>query len=102
MAWGMFRMPRFDAMDLCLSSKGVIGFNLSFFADERGIIESYLNQVTKWIDEGKLKAPKTSVFKMDKIGDAHALIQSGRSIGKIVVQTPCGVDDGRKKKTTGG
>ena len=34
MAWGMLRMPRFDAMDMTLDSKAVMGFNLSFFEDE--------------------------------------------------------------------
>ena len=36
MAWGFLRMPRFDAMDMTLDSKAVLGFNLSFFEVRAG------------------------------------------------------------------
>ena len=35
MARDVLRMPKFDAMVLTLESKSVLGFNLSFFADEK-------------------------------------------------------------------
>ena len=34
MAVGMLQMPAFDPMQMTLESKAVLGFNLSFFADE--------------------------------------------------------------------
>merc|ERR1712070_1232075 len=39
MAFGMARMPHFDSMRMVLESKAILGFNLSFFADEHALIE---------------------------------------------------------------
>jgi NADPH:quinone reductase-like Zn-dependent oxidoreductase len=51
----MFRMPKFDPMDMCVNSKTVSGFNLSFFADERSIITMYMEQIFEWLQAGSLK-----------------------------------------------
>jgi NADPH:quinone reductase-like Zn-dependent oxidoreductase len=80
----VFQMPKFDAMDMTVDSKGVLGFNLSFFADEKALIEKYLTQIIEWVDNGNLKVAAVKVFPMTSIGQAHELIQSGSSVGKIV------------------
>ena len=37
MAIGLLRMPKFEPLDMVLSSKSVHGFNLSFFAEARAL-----------------------------------------------------------------
>jgi NADPH:quinone reductase-like Zn-dependent oxidoreductase len=88
MIFKMAKMPAFDPMDLVLNSKTVAGFNLSFFADERELIAVYMKQLVDWLAEGQIKPAATKVFQMHEIAEAHALIQSGRSTGKIVMQCP--------------
>jgi len=83
----MVQMPRFDPMALVLESKSVAGFNLSFFADERELIDGYLRQLLSWIEADKLKLPQVTTFQMHEIDRAHELIQSGNSIGKIIIKT---------------
>ena len=85
MAKDLFTMPKFDPMDMCLNSKAVLGFNLSFFADEEELVEKYMNQIVNWIEDGKLEVPKITEFPMAMVREAHRLIQSGKSVGKIVV-----------------
>ena len=85
MIFKMARMPRFDPMDMVLQSKAVLGFNLSFFASELGIIEAYMAQLEDWIREGAIEAPAVTVMPMEDIAEAHTLIQSGSSVGKIVL-----------------
>lgn len=80
-------MPRFDAMDMTMENKAVMGFNLSFFADERAIFKAYLAQINEWVVAGKLKLSKVSEFEMRQVADAHRLIQSGSSVGKIILTT---------------
>lgn len=80
-------MPKFDPMQMVLDSKTVSGFNLSFFADEKDLIDAYLKQLVSWIEEGKLSVQESTVFDMKEIGRAHELIQSGNSVGKIVLTT---------------
>eukprot|EP00562_Extubocellulus_spinifer_P018667 CAMPEP_0178598026 /NCGR_PEP_ID=MMETSP0697-20121206/32519_2 /TAXON_ID=265572 /ORGANISM="Extubocellulus spinifer, Strain CCMP396" /LENGTH=440 /DNA_ID=CAMNT_0020235759 /DNA_START=157 /DNA_END=1479 /DNA_ORIENTATION=- len=80
-------MPKFDAMDLCTSNKSILGFNLSFFADEAEVVSTLFDQVCRWIDEERLKVPRVVEMDMERITEAHELIQSGTSVGKIVVKT---------------
>jgi NADPH:quinone reductase-like Zn-dependent oxidoreductase len=81
----MARMPRFDAMDLVLTSKRIAGFNLSFFSDEHDLIAQYMDEILSWLQSGSLTCPDPTVFPVSQIADAHELIQSGQSVGKIVV-----------------
>jgi len=87
MAGRMFFMPKFDAMDLTVSNKSVLGFNLSFFADEVEILSDMFDQILIWIEEGKLICPRVCEMPMDEVGEAHSFIQSGKTSGKIVLTT---------------
>ena len=80
-------MPKFDAMDLTVSNKAVLGFNLSFFADEVEILSEMFDQILKWIVEGELKCPRICEMPMANIAEAHTFIQSGKSSGKIILTT---------------
>lgn len=88
---GMLKMPRFDAMDMTLKSKSVSGFNLSFFEDEVETISSYMDLLLSWIETKQFVAFDAGVetIKFGEEGEgvakAHDKIQSGKSVGKIVV-----------------
>jgi len=88
MAWDMFMMPKFDPMSLVVESKAVLGFNLSFFADEHALIEQYMDQIVRWMQTSSLIVAEVTVLPMADIATAHQLIQSGQSIGKIVIKCP--------------
>mmetsp|Transcript_28038 Transcript_28038/g.38591 ORF Transcript_28038/g.38591 Transcript_28038/m.38591 type:complete len:94 (-) Transcript_28038:32-313(-) len=91
-------------MAMVLQSKSVAGFNLSFFADEKELIDSYMTQIVAWLRPSEserndtsnhqkqnrclsIKKEDLSVFEMADIRAAHALIQSGKSTGKIIIST---------------
>lgn len=87
MAMKQKKMPKFDPMEMGSDNKAVLAFNLSFFADERKMLSDFFDQVLEWIQEGKLECPRITVFEgLDKIAEAHDLIQSGKSVGKIIVK----------------
>jgi NADPH:quinone reductase-like Zn-dependent oxidoreductase len=86
MANKMKQMPAFDPMHLTVDNKAVLGFNLSFFADEEKLVGDLFDQICQWLEEGLLVCPSIATFEMKDIGDAHRLIQSGSSVGKIVVK----------------
>ena len=90
----LFRMPRFDAMDLVLTSRAVLGFNLSFFAEESALIETYMKQLLAWVESKDLVMPDVTIFPVENVGEAHELIQSGTSVGKIVIENPVSDDKG--------
>jgi len=80
-------MPKFDPMDLTVSNKSVLSFNLSFFADETEVLSKFFAQICTWIEEGKLRPPRVVDMLMTQVVEGHELIQSGKSIGKIVLNT---------------
>jgi len=87
MAVKMSSMPKFDPMDLTVSNKSVLGFNLSFFEKEVELVSELLDQICEWLERGKLHCPRIVEMEMKDIGEAHNLIMSGKSVGKIVITT---------------
>ena len=87
MAVKMSSMPKFDPMDLTVSNKSVMGFNLSFFEKEVDLVSLLFDQVCEWLEQGKLTCPRIVEMDMTNIGEAHNLIMSGKSVGKIVIRT---------------
>mmetsp|Transcript_20943 Transcript_20943/g.57945 ORF Transcript_20943/g.57945 Transcript_20943/m.57945 type:complete len:134 (-) Transcript_20943:147-548(-) len=83
----MSQMPKFDAMEMGSQNKSVLAFNLSFFAHEREVLSDLFDQICQWLKDGKLACPRVTTFPMEQIADAHEFIQSGKSIGKIVMTT---------------
>lgn len=81
----VFKMPAFDPMELTLESRTVAGFNLSFFEKEHEMCEQYLNQITTWLGEGKIKPSPVDIYAINEVDRAHEKIQSGQSKGKLVV-----------------
>lgn len=87
MAFALTRMPRFDPMDMVLSGRSVHGFNLSFFAEEEDLVQSYMTQIFEWVEGRALVVGHTTEFGLHEVPRAHELIQSGLSIGKIICST---------------
>ena len=87
MAQKMNSMPKFDAMDLTVENKAVLGFNLSFFSGEGELVSKLFDQICEWLNDGCLRFPRVQTMDISEIAEAHTLIQSGSSIGKIVINT---------------
>ena len=80
------------AMDFVSSNRSLLGFNLSFFVKDIELLSTFYNQISDWLDQDKLKIPRIVEMDMQDIGQAHELIQSGKSVGKIVIQTNIKID----------
>jgi len=65
----------------------VLGFNLSFFADETAFIRAFLKQIGDWVEQGRVSAPPVKAFRLEQVSEAHSWIQTGQSIGKLVLTT---------------
>lgn len=72
---------------LMMLSKNILGVNMLKIADNRPmILESCLNDVVKLFKAGGLQVISGAIFKQHEIADAHELLESGKSIGKITVK----------------
>jgi NADPH:quinone reductase-like Zn-dependent oxidoreductase len=84
-AWGLLRMPKFDPLRLFTDNKSIIGFNLSFLFDRDDLVKDGMDTLMGLVREGRIQAPKVTAFPYQKVAEAHHLIESGRSTGKIVL-----------------
>ena len=58
-----------------------------FFADETDLVDAYMAQLLAWVTAGQLRVARVETFAFDLLPAAHALIQGGQSVGKIVCET---------------
>lgn len=72
---------------LMMRSKGIIGVNMLKVGDNKPkLLNKCLVEVTQLIKDGKLNPHVGGEFMVDKIGDAHELLENRKSIGKIIVK----------------
>jgi synaptic vesicle membrane protein VAT-1 len=64
---------------------GLFGFNLYFLAHKTAYFHSAWNKIMDWHVKGKINPVIGKVFTFDQIAEAHAFLQSRKSIGKVVI-----------------
>ncbi len=73
-------------ISLLTHSKSIIGVNMLRIADHRPlVIKRCLENVVRLTEEGILNPVVGGTFDFENIADAHALLESRKSMGKIVV-----------------
>jgi synaptic vesicle membrane protein VAT-1 len=77
----------FNPLRLVTENKGIIGFNLSFLFDQIDLYTQSLNQLLEWMNQGRLKPPRVTEFAFEEVAKAHQAIESGQTIGKLVLIT---------------
>lgn len=82
LVWGWLKRPKLDVINMPGDNKGVIGFNLIWLYDRLDMLAELYDKV----DALQLDPPVVGkVFEFDELPDALAYLQSGRSVGKVVV-----------------
>jgi NADPH:quinone reductase-like Zn-dependent oxidoreductase len=82
---GLIKTPRFNPLDLITDNKAVVGFNLSFLFARQDLATEAMNDLIRLAHENKIKPLKTTTFKFDDVGLAHQELESGKTIGKVVL-----------------
>jgi NADPH:quinone reductase-like Zn-dependent oxidoreductase len=81
------RTPRFSPFDMTTANKSVLAFNLSFLFAEKAMLAEAMAELTGWLAEGKLTAPRVEVYALDHVARAQRALESGRTVGKLVLAT---------------
>lgn len=84
-AIGLLKTPRFSPLEMTTNNKGVIGFNLSFLFQEEDLIDEGMYALSKMVALGQIRPVPVTKIPFDRVADAHQLIESGNSVGKIVL-----------------
>ena len=79
--------PKYNPMKLVQQNKGILGFNLSFLFSRYDILHEVMANAVPWIENRILKPPKVSLYRFEDVASAHRDIQSGKTVGKLVLVT---------------
>lgn len=80
------KMGFFTPIVLMMKSKSIIGVNMLKIADSKPeILKECLNGIVELAKNGVVLPQVGGIFQADALGDAHALLESGKSTGKIAV-----------------
>ena len=85
LAWAWVRTPRFNPLRLTTENRSVLGFNLSFLFDKTGMLEHAMDQLLRWVDQGKIRPLPVTLVPFSRTADAHRVLESGQTQGKIVL-----------------
>ncbi len=85
MVLGYLKMPRFNPFDLIQHNRTIAGFNLSYLFAEPELLAEAANALLEFYSAGILTGMPVQAFPLAEVGKAHALIESGQSIGKLVL-----------------
>lgn len=79
------KTPRFNPLDMTSDNKSVVGFNLSFLFDRKDLLEDAFRNLIKWYGEGLIRIPKIKTYPLNEVGEAHKELESGNTVGKLVL-----------------
>lgn len=83
----VFKMGRIMPIALMMRSKNILGVNMLKIADNKPVVLEYcLKEVVKLYQEGKLKPQSGGMYPADKLNEAHAALESGKTTGKLGVK----------------
>ncbi|UCB48327.1 MAG: zinc-binding dehydrogenase [Deltaproteobacteria bacterium] len=83
--WYYLRTPRFNPFDLTGANKTISGFNLIFLFDKIDLFRGIMETLMRWDSEGLLPPMPITTFPFENVVSAHQAIESGGSVGKLVL-----------------
>jgi NADPH:quinone reductase-like Zn-dependent oxidoreductase len=88
LAYEYIRVPRFSPLNLTNENKSLIAFNLSYLFHRKDLLRESMQDLIKWVEEGKIKAPPLKSYPFENVADAHRALESGKTVGKLILKFP--------------
>lgn len=79
------RTPRFNPMAMTNESRSVLAFNLSYLFDRVDLLEEAMAAISGWLEAGEIRPLPVTTYPLAEVARAHADIESGRTVGKLVL-----------------
>jgi NADPH:quinone reductase-like Zn-dependent oxidoreductase len=83
--WGYLRTPRFNPFHMNQHNKAVLGFNLSYLFERAPLLAEAMSELMAWVAADKIRPLPLQEVPFTDAARAHAALESGRSVGKIVL-----------------
>jgi NADPH:quinone reductase-like Zn-dependent oxidoreductase len=85
LALDWLRTPRFSPLDMTDQSRSVLAFNLSYLFDRGDLLTEGMTDIIGWLEAKKIVPPPVTTYPLADVARAHADIESGKTIGKLVL-----------------
>ncbi|MBL8201329.1 MAG: zinc-binding dehydrogenase [Chromatiales bacterium] len=85
LAWDWLRTPRFNPLDMTRHNRSVIACNLSFLSAQGPRLTRGMEWLLARFASGGLTPPPISACALDDAARAQAAMESGRTVGKLVL-----------------
>lgn len=85
LAWDVVRTPLFSPLTMTNENKSLLAFNLSYLFDEQSLLVRGMEQLLTWAREGRIRPLPTRTYRLEDVAAAHRDIESGRTVGKLVL-----------------
>lgn len=85
--WHYFHIPKFNPFNMITDNHSLLAFNLSYLVNKKDFLQEDIVQMLRWIEEGKVVPPAVTTYPFEQVADAQRSLESGQSIGKIVLLT---------------
>jgi NADPH2:quinone reductase len=84
--WGAWRgKPRADVVELAMGSKGVLASHIGYLLADNERLEAVWSDLVAFAQEAGLRPLVGHTFSFEELPEAHRLMESRKSVGKIVV-----------------
>jgi NADPH:quinone reductase-like Zn-dependent oxidoreductase len=85
LAADFLRTPRFNPLQLTGDNASVLAFNLSYLFERRDVLAESMGRLLTWLDEDRITPPPVTRFAFDRVAEAHRALESGATVGKLVL-----------------
>lgn len=85
LALGYLRTPRFNPFEMTGHNRGVLAFNLSYLFERGDILAEAMAELLGWVSCGRIRPPPITTYPLHEVARAHAALESGSSVGKLVL-----------------
>ncbi len=85
LVWKYLNLPRVRVLDLIQDNRGVFGLALNRLVDKIELIAGPLRELINLYAQGIIRPKIGAVFQAEKASEAHRLLESGKSTGKLIL-----------------
>jgi NADPH:quinone reductase-like Zn-dependent oxidoreductase len=85
LAFDWLRTPRFDPLAMTNENKSVMAFNLSYLFERKDLLAESMSALLDFARAKKIGPPEVTTFPFERVADAHRAIESGKTVGKLVL-----------------
>jgi len=75
-----------DVVSLLVRNHTVSGFHLSAYASDMAATARAMQDLNRWLGEGRLRFIVKHVFPLEQAAEAHRMIAERKTVGKVVLQ----------------